>query len=820
MAKLLPSLVALLTLFAGETIAQKAAPQPSEAAAPASPIPLTEVATRIEGLNRELRDIIKRLPEDADIAKMDEMLRKREQSLAARAGQTQNLLLGAPTSLEIRDEQRLWRTYVVVDASERKILVDWARHLQKSIETLGREETIWNATLAKAETAEGFQAVAENIRSSITEIKDTKAQVLDKLNPVLRLQNRLSQQDLEITQVLEDLDSAATAFQTRLFTRDAYPIWKFTLRRKGGQLQDALNRTLRASYAGGGDFVRQTGPSLIVIILFYAVAVFLIMKAREFFRSLPNRPAAIQEASVVLDRSLSTAAFLALVMMPMLTHHAPIGIVALVMLVFLLPLFRLLPVLLGHPRGPALYAVAGFFVFNCLLDVGEIDPVLKRNLIALLSAASLGVFIWLLHSKQMQERFRSKPAGRRAVFAIYCIIALLLITLSANFLGYFTLSQVVREAVFFSAYVGVAVYVAARILVILASAVLSLPRISSSAAIRMHGKRIEKWLDRIFSTVGFVVWLLFALELLTLRQPVLNFLSRVLNARLPLRSLNFSLGDLVSFAMVMAIGFIFARFARFFLSHEVLPRFHLAKGIPALVSSILYYSLLLVAFVAAVTAAGINLDKFTFVTGALGVGVGFGLQNLVNNFASGLILKVERPMYIGDMLEVGGISGEVTHIGVRSTTIKTPQGAEVIIPNATFISGQMTNWTRTQTFRRVEIPIATAYGSDPERVVQILVDIVSRNPAVRKNPAPFAIFNGFAPSAMNFQVLFWTEFSVFFTLQSELAMSLIYALREAGIEIPLPQCDINIREVTGEAASDALKTSAAASALPSSRISR
>ena len=133
----------------------------------------------------------------------------------------------------------------------------------------------------------------------------------------------------------------------------------------------------------------------------------------------------------------------------------------------------------------------------------------------------------------------------------------------------------------------------------------------------------------------------------------------------------------------------------------------------------MYYLLLLFVFLSAVNAGGVELNKFTLLTGALGVGFGFGMQNIINNFVSGLILQFERPIHINDVLEVEGYTGKVTRIGVRSSTLQTSQGAEVIIPNANFISGKVVNWTLTESMRRAELPVGVAYGTDAEGGVEV-----------------------------------------------------------------------------------------------------
>ena len=192
--------------------------------------------------------------------------------------------------------------------------------------------------------------------------------------------------------------------------------------------------------------------------------------------------------------------------------------------------------------------------------------------------------------------------------------------------------------------------------------------------------------------------------------------------------------------------------------------------------------------------AGVELNKFTVITGALGVGVGFGLQNIVNNFASGLILLFERPIRVEDTVEVSGLVGTVKRIGGRSSTIQTFQGAEVIVPNSNLLSNQVINWTLSSPWRRVDIPVGVAYGNDPKEIIKLLVSVAEKNSGVMHEPARMAFFLGFGESALNFELRFWSaRQDTWFQLKSDVAIAVAQALQENGIEIPFPQRDLHMR---------------------------
>jgi small-conductance mechanosensitive channel len=186
------------------------------------------------------------------------------------------------------------------------------------------------------------------------------------------------------------------------------------------------------------------------------------------------------------------------------------------------------------------------------------------------------------------------------------------------------------------------------------------------------------------------------------------------------------------------------------------------------------------------------LSKVTLLISALGVGIGFGLQNVVNNFVSGLILVFEHPVQVGDSVEVGTVFGEVRKIGFRASVLRTPDGAEVIVPNSELTGSRVINWSLSDRFRRISIPVSVAYGTDPNRVIDILLGIARKHPDVLAQPAPLAVFDRFGDSALVFTLLCWSFVDRFFIARSDLTIAINNSFKEAGIEIPFPQQDVHV----------------------------
>src|SRR6202453_4676384 len=269
-----------------------------------------------------------------------------------------------------------------------------------------------------------------------------------------------------------------------------------------------------------------------------------------------------------------------------------------------------------------------------------------------------------------------------------------------------------------------------------------------------------------------------------LLSPLLSKIGYVLDAKVGMGSLDLSLGRLLAFGITVWVAFLVSKFLRFLLEEDVYRHFRLDRGLPYAISTMIHYSILLVGFVVALGALGIDLTKITILAGAFSVGVGFGLQNVINNFVSGLILLFERPIKIGDVIEVSGNVGEVRRIGIRASVIRTSDGSEVIVPNGSLISSQVTNWTFSDQQRAVEVSVNVIGGVDTQRVVELLKSVATAHPDVAKQPLPQVYIVTFTAGAVTFQLRVWTERSrEWAQVRSDLAVAVNEALAREKIAI-------------------------------------
>jgi small-conductance mechanosensitive channel len=772
---------------------------PGENAAPA-PTPLSEIARKTEQAEDELAEIREGLTPAPQVEAIAEQLVTLDEPLAEGSTAIEAEQLAQISFRDLRDLQQRWDEWQLrVESWESQVGLR-ARELEGVRDRLDAMQAEWDRTRESVGDIEIPGELSARISVVVSKHEETTTLVAERLQQVLSLQAKLAEQAAAVHELLGNIEEEVARRRESLLERDEAPVWELLLRPGSTPVGlDAVVESWREDVAALTSFVgRYKGRIVLHLLVFAALwALFLGLDRRSRSWTLSHR--ALRAATYLFNHPLSSALLLSLMATRFIYPNAPLAVYDLNALLILILLARLLPGMVDpRLRGAALGMIL-------VLALDELRPLFfEAGLVhrLLLLAAQAGALLIMIPSLRMLQADGTRTERQNSVWwragfwAVWAAVDILAVALIANLLGRVGLSELLTSATLTSFRYALALFVGALVLDGLVMVTLGSRPAQSFNSIRSHTELLERRGIALVHLVAFYLWILGTLKEFQLLDPFRDWLAGVLSWHWTRGTLSISLGDVFTFVLTIFAAMMISRFVRFLLEEDVYPRTSLARGVPATISMLVNYLILGIGFFFALAAAGIDLSRVALLAGALGVGIGFGLQDLVNNFVSGLILVFERPMGVGDLIEVGSLHGRVQQIGIRASTVRTFDGAEVIIPNGQLLSGQLVNWTLSDRQRRIALPIGVAYGTDPKTVIDLLLRLAEAHPEVTHDPEPVALFKGFGDSSLDFELRVWIkDFNEGLRVSSELRVAIDKALAEAGIEIPFPQRDLHVKSL-------------------------
>jgi small-conductance mechanosensitive channel len=387
--------------------------------------------------------------------------------------------------------------------------------------------------------------------------------------------------------------------------------------------------------------------------------------------------------------------------------------------------------------------------------------------------------------------------NRLIKFIVPLYILLMLSAIVANTIGSLNLAILLTYGVLISLALSSIVLLFITILININLMVLKSRTVNTSIETLSSLREIRnKRVRPLFEWLGFFFWIYFTMVGFDVMSIFKELLVDVFSFHWELGSVSISIGGILSFLLILMVTFFISRIIASLLKDEWAIR-SLPKGSSSGTSMVLRIIVVCVGFYLALTSAGIDLGKVGFIIGGLGVGIGFGLQNVVLNFIAGLILAFERPIIVGDVIMADMEKGVVSNIGVRASKIKRYDGSEVIIPNGDLISKKVTNYTLSDSKRRSLITVRTSVYADPNEVIELLTEAATNDERTLKDPIPKTYFKGYGDSSLDFHLLYWTYFEDTFEADSAIAINIYNLLKVKGIHLPIPRISIeNEKEKT------------------------
>jgi potassium-dependent mechanosensitive channel len=792
-------LLSLLPLvFAATAVAAPPGTDPSNAPAsqPAPPQPppqpaflLSQAATEAESTSITLRSIDALLTNDRNLSDIERESPILSSEIDDRLDESSSILASNPSLQLLANQQYDWTGIQHTLDAWKRTLQQRADRLQKAdadiqhlAQTWNQEKTTLDYWLQHAKSTELLQNARDAVESTVTKITQTSDDLHQARIRLFAVQQDLDTQLARVLDVLDSVNQARDEAFDRLLRRDSPTLWNLLGSQKTGaglaaQGQESLTRQIGEVR----NYLRQqTGRVAALITLFIVLALVLLWIRRRVRKWCEKEPE-LADSTRVFASPIATALVISLLLTECIFPRAPRLLWAIIEAAALVPTVIILRRLIDRRWFMALNALVVFYFLDQVRLIAAALPMLVRIVLLVEMIGGALLLLAIIRPGRPTNQRRIPPFVRFLGF-LWMLISVL--ALLADVVGYVSLANLLGDSALVSAYIAVVVYACARVLSAFLTIALHTRFLSRLRLVREHKPLIIRRLNVILIWIASAVWAWSVLSYLSLGQAAWDMGGRIFTASLNYGQFSLSLQNVLDFAIAIWLSVQVSRFLRFILEEDVYERFALPGGIAYSISKMINYIVLLIGFFVAVSALGYDLTKFTILAGAFGVGLGFGLQNIFNNFVSGLILLFERPVKVGDVVQMGDTTGTVGHIGIRASVIRTADSAEIIVPNGNLISNAVTNWTLSNRQRGMEIKIAVGPSTKPSDVLDLLKKTAAAQNMIITNPPPEAFLTDFSADEFHYELHAWTDAAErWVEIRSNLVVAIYEAL--AARQIPI-----------------------------------
>lgn len=695
------------------------------------------------------------------------------------------------------------------DINQMRIQLEGWRSLlmKKTLETnamkvdLGEIKKTWDKTLKLEREEKLPKQVAERIQTNLKEINTLNKELTAHNNTLLTKQDEMTGALIFLHEVLNSITKTEQSIRTHIYTIDSPPIWQmFSVEIDTLTFEQRLDKIIIRQSNDFKNFLENYRVNIYYHILFFVLLLVLsfYLKIDVAKWSDEKKDVTIKSSLHVISKPFSSSLLVSILVTGLFYSEAPDDVLSYFYALLVVPVLTIVPGLIPGISRKYFYFVGGVFILSQLANYFSGLVILERSILLFLDIITVVLLVNLLRSSG-EIREKSPNVNWGFTFTIMRLsIFLLSLSAIANSVGNAQLSKIVSQGSLTMIYGGIIIYASAITLRGLFALFTQLDTISRLNMIKNYSDEVKGRTFQVIRWAAILYWLYLTLSNYLIFEPIYNWLFEAIIRERKLGSVVITIGSILAFFFTLWISMLITRFVRFILQDEILTHFEMPRGVPGAISMMVKLSLMTLGIILAFGAAGIDMSQITILIGALGVGIGFGLQNIFNNLISGLILAFERPIQTGDIIQIASINltGEVKEIGIRASTVRTFDGAEVIVPNGNLISNEVINWTLSDHRKRQEIIVGVAYGTDTTKVLEILNKVVPGQDNVLKNPSPFIIFLGFGESSLDFRVLFWTHFDNGLSTKSAVGIAIDEAFKKEGIVIPFPQNDLHLRSVS------------------------
>ncbi|MFV1979947.1 MAG: mechanosensitive ion channel family protein [Rhodothermia bacterium] len=720
-------------------------------------ISISDLAERTGKVAVRLREADDLARADPDVTRIDENWVEFTATQAALVIDTDESLASEASDEQLNELLRRWEVRRQQLETLVDVLTNRIGELNPELLSIVQGRDIWSRTRSMAVRDSLPTSLVAQIDTVLFAIDDVSSRLRTRLDLVLEIDGRVTLENVEAVSMLDKLGKYQTEVLADRLSRRGKPLWKIFSEDDGTKAPSRKLRIVEIAEISGRYLAENPGYA-VLHFGFFLVLTFTFRALALRLAELAKDDDSLRASAQIFVNAWLSAALIALIFTRAIYPVGPAGLLAfstiLSIPITIYLIRRQLPVSL-HKMLYGLGTLVLFFVFvRAGLPTGS---TIERLGMFSVATISLGSAAWFLRPGGATDVLELSKLGRLVIATCRTGLIILVISVVADVLGYVDLAHHGTRATMIAIYFGLYLYVGSLILVGATIAFIQTRLPQRSRTISTHTTVIQNRIKNLIFIGAGVYWLYVIFDTLGLDDPVLRAVTDLIGRPFGIGDVQISLIDFLAFFITLWISLKGAQIIRAILDEDILGRMELARGLPIAISGLTFYFLVALGFVFALSAAGVPLDRLALMTGALGIGIGFGLQDLVRNFISGLILMVERPVKVGDIIEFGTQSGQIMKIGIRSSIVRVWEGADVIVPNGHLVTNEVKNWTMADDSRRIDVNLTVDYDSDPETVSGILLEIGNGYDKVEKDPAPEVVFTGFKDRGLGFSLRCWVH---------------------------------------------------------------
>lgn len=628
---------------------------------------------------------------------------------------------------------------------------------------------------------------------------DSKYHRLDTVNKKLMvkiglLQNRASAVYIGVLDLKDQIDLKIRNFSIRALSAEYSSIWEMKAD-EGTDFGDAvsksatMNSKLLNFFIGRDILIHLAGCLLLIGFVLW------VYTSRKKILKINEAPDNIfSQANYVVNYPIVSSVIITFTLLPNFYDHPPVVVLEVFFLVLISGILYLVNKACPKP----------FFNYLMQLYVLTILYCLSNLFVQVANADRVAVLILGIASAYISIRFVNIVRKAPGDFLPYTGLVLKLFVLLqacsfiCNVFGRFSLAKIIGVTAIHNLWLVLSMYFVVQILMEALFLQLEASKNNNSISSFIDFKLLKNRFKSVLTVLASALWLVMLTQNLSIEDAVFDRLAAFLTANRSIGGTNtqFTFQSVIIFCVVIWLSTLTSKIISYF--YDISAKHHndmdVLKKKNRTSTLLIRIGVIAVGFFLAVAASGVPLDKITIIVSAFGIGIGFGLQNIVNNLVSGLILAFEKPIQVGDIIEVDNRSGTIMDIGIRASKIATGDGAEVIIPNGDLISHHVINWTLSNNNRRVELIVGVAYGSNIEKVKGLLTDLLNNHEDIMAEPAPSVFLHSLSESSVDFRLFFWADdINTWLGLKSRVLTDIYDTFNKEGIEIPFPQQDMHVK---------------------------